>query len=103
MENNIKVLKLITGEEIISRVTESDINITENDEVDLLILEKPLSLTLIKPNTTGQMKIGMSKWIMAGKSDNITIEVKHVLVILDPTPEIESSYLSRITGLTLQI
>ena len=101
MENNIKVLKLITGEEIISRVTESDINITENDEVDLLILERPMSLTLIKPNTTGQMEIGMSNWIVAGKSDKITIEVKHILVILDPTSEIEKSYLSTITGLAL--
>ena len=44
MKDEVKVLKLITGEEIISRVTESDIQITEGDGVDVLLLEQPLKI-----------------------------------------------------------
>ena len=45
MANDVKVLKLITGEEVIARVTESDIQITEGDGVDILILEAPMKIT----------------------------------------------------------
>ena len=100
MANDVKVLKLITGEEVIARVTESDIQITENDGVDILILEQPMKITAA-PKPDGRMEMGMIKWIEASKSDPIDIEIKHIVVILDPTPEIEKTYLSVVTGLTL--
>ena len=100
MANDVKVLKLITGEELITRMTESDINITDSDEVDILILEKPMTLSVIA-DVKGKLDIGMRQWVLAGYSDKITIEIKHILVILDPVPQMEKEYLSRITGLTL--
>ena len=93
MENNVKVLKLITGEELITRMTESDNK--------FLILERPMSLTVVTPNAAGKLGIGMVDWILAGKADKVTIEAKHILVILDPKSEMEKTYLSRITGLSL--
>jgi hypothetical protein len=93
MANDVKVLKLITGEELITRMTESDNG--------FLILEKPMFFTMGAPNATGKLGIGMVDWIMAGKADKVTIEAKHILVILDPKSEMEKTYLSRITGLSL--
>ena len=67
-------------------------------ETQLLFRERKFC----KGEYTFTIEQGVTMDVMPEVSD-ITIEVKHVLVILDPTPEIESSYLSRITGLTLQI
>ena len=90
MANDVKVLKLISnGEEIITKMTESDNG--------FLILEKPMHLEYYMKDGG----IGMVPWIMAGKAEKVTIEAKHILVILDPSPEAEKSYLSRIIGLTL--
>ena len=99
MANHVKVLKLITGEEVIARVTESDIQITEGDGVDILILDQPMKITHNIIN--GDEKMGMMKWIKVAKSGPIDIETKFIIVILDPTPEIEKTYLSVVTGLTL--
>ena len=101
MENEVKVLKLITGEELIARVTESDIQITEGDGVDMLILERPRLLYSFALNPAGEMDFGMLDWLKSGKADKITIEVKHIVVIVDPIPEMEKTYLSWLTGLSL--
>ena len=100
MKNEVKVLKLITGEEVIARVTESDIQITEGDGVDILILDHPMKI-LAAPEPGGKVKRGMMKWIEASKPDPIDIEIKHIVVIVDPTDEMEKTYLSWLTGLSL--
>ena len=48
MSNDVKVLKLITGEEVIARVSK--------ESGDLLVLNKPMILQMMPPNTsTGQV------------------------------------------------
>ena len=48
MANDVKVLKLITGEEVIARATEKENN--------LITLEKPMTLQMMPPTTpTGQV------------------------------------------------
>ena len=47
MANDVKVLKLITGEEVIARVSEESSN--------LLTLEKPMTLQMMPPTSTGQV------------------------------------------------
>ena len=66
MANDVKVLKLITGEEVIARVSE--------ESNDLLTLEKPMTLQMIPPNTsTGQMGFAMVPWMKAAKNDKVAI------------------------------
>ena len=93
MANDVKVLKLTTGEELISRM--------EENEDGFLILEKPMSIQTVAPNAAGQMGIGLVPWSVAGKTDKITLDNKHVMVILEPKREMETNYLSSITGLSL--
>jgi hypothetical protein len=47
------------------------------------------------------MGIGLVPWSVAGKTDKITLDNKHVMVILEPKREMETNYLSSITGLKL--
>jgi hypothetical protein len=94
MANDVKVLKLITGEEVIARVSE--------EHNDLLTLEKPMTLQMLPPNTsTGQMGFAMVPWIKAAKNDRTTISIEHVLVTDEASKQTETNYLQVITGLSL--
>ena len=94
MANDVKVLKLITGEEVIARVSEENSN--------LLTLEKPMTLQMIPPNTsTGQVGFALVPWIKAAKNDKTTISIEHVLVTDEASNQTEKNYLQVITGLSL--
>ena len=94
MANDVKVLKLITGEEVIARVSEESSN--------LLTLEKPMTLQMIPPNTsTGQVGFALVPWIKAAKNDKTTISIEHILVTDEASDQTEKNYLQVITGLSL--
>jgi len=94
MANDVKVLKLITGEEVIARVSK--------EHGDLLTLEKPMTLQMIPPNTsTGQVGFAMVPWMKAAKNDKTTISIEHILVTDEASDQTEKNYLQVITGLTL--
>ena len=94
MANDVKVLKLITGEEVIARVSEESSN--------LLTLEKPMTLQMMPPNTsTGQVGFALVPWIKAAKNDKTTISIEHVLVTDEASDQTEKNYLQLITGLSL--
>ena len=61
MANDVKVLKLITGEEVIARVTEEKNN--------LITLEKPMILQMLAPDrTTGQVGFALIPRMQAAKN-----------------------------------
>ena len=93
MANDVKVLKLITGEEVIARVTE--------EENNLLFLDKPMTLQMMPPTSTGQVGFAMVPWIKAAKNDKTTISIEHVLVTDEASNQTEKNYLQVITGLSL--
>ena len=94
MTNDVKVLKLITGEEVIARVSEESSN--------LLTLEKPMTLQMLPPNTsTGQVGFAMVPWIKAAKNDKVTISEEHILAVDEASKQTETNYLQVITGLSL--
>ena len=92
MANDVKILKLITGEEVLARVTETR---------DLLELDNPMTLQAIPTNQQGQMGFALVPWIMSGKSTKITISIDHVIAQDDPKDQAEKNYLAQVTGLTL--
>ena len=94
MANDVKVLKLITGEEVIARVTK--------EENNLITLEKPMTLQMLPPNTsTGQVGFAMVPWMKAAKNEKITITIEHILVEDEASEQTEKNYLQVVTGLSL--
>ncbi len=93
MVKDVKVLKLINGEEIITRLEEGDNG--------LLILEEPRVVQAMPPNSAGRVGIGFVPWSVCAKLDKVILENKHVMVILEPKKDMETNYLSGITGLSL--
>mgnify|MGYP006177574769 CR=1 FL=1 len=96
MSNDVKILKLITGEEVITRITEGD--------TGFIILDKPMVLQSVS-NQQGKMTMVLIPWMRGAKNlaetEKVTISTEYILVEDDPIEEIEKDYLSIITGLTL--
>jgi len=94
MTNDVKVLKLITGEEVITRIIE--------EENNLITLKNPMTLQMIPPNTsTGQVGFALVPWMKAAKSEKATISIDHVLVTDEASDQTEKNYLQVVTGLSL--
>ena len=94
MANDVKVLKLITGEEIIARVTEEKNN--------LITLEKPMILQMLAPNTsTGQVGFALIPWMKAAKNERVLISTEHIIAEDEASEQTEKNYLQLVTGLSL--
>ena len=94
MANDVKVLKLITGEEIIARVTEEKNN--------LISLEKPMILQMLAPTTsTGQVGFALIPWMKAAKNEKVTISTEHIIAEDEGSEQTQKNYLQLVTGLSL--
>ena len=96
MANDVKILKLITGEEVMARIS--------NDLTDgggLITLDNPMTLQAVPTNQQGQMGFALVPWLMTGKSEKITITTDHIIAQDDPKDQARKNYLENITGLTL--
>ena len=93
MANDVKVVKLITGEEVIARITE--------EENNLISLKQPMTLQMLPPTSTGQVGFALVPWMKAAKNDNVTISIEHVLVTDEASDQTEKNYLQVVTGLSL--
>ena len=96
MASDVKILKMITGEEVMARVS--------NDLTDgggLIILDNPMTLQAVPTNQQGQMGFALVPWLMSGKSTKITISIDHVIAQDDPKDQAEKNYLAQVTGLSL--
>ena len=94
MANDVKVLKLITGEELIARVIEEKNN--------LITLEKPMILQMIPPNTsTGHVGFALVPWIKAAKNEKVIISTEHIIAEDEGSEQTQKNYLQMVTGLSL--
>ena len=93
MENDVKVLKLVTGEEVVARV---------NKTFDgLMHLEKPLIYEPIKTKRGEDWSGTLVPWLKTSLDGVMSIPPEHILFEGNPTKEVERYYLSSVTGLTL--
>ena len=95
MANDVKVLKLITGEEVMARVSD---DLSNGD--GLIILNKPMTLQAV-PGQGGQVGFALIPLFISGKNENITISIDHVIAQDEPNTKSEKNYLAAVTGLTL--
>ena len=96
MTSDVKILKMITGEEVMARVSDD-----LTDGGGLITLDNPMTLQAVPTNQQGQMGFALVPWLMSGKSDKITVSIEHVIAQDDPKDQAEKNYLAQVTGLTL--
>ena len=93
MTEEVIVLKLASGEEIISRVksrTESSIELDRPNMVGLAPAQGGLGIT-----------IQLMPWIASNQDGDITVFINHIVSETTPTAELEKGYLSRTSGIAL--
>lgn len=84
--SNIKCLKLISGEEVISDIDEG--------VEGLIILKKPLQIMLI-PNQNNQFGIGLAPFCAYAKDDMVPLRSGAVLSIFEPETGMLNEYNTR--------
>ena len=93
MSQQVYVLKLKSGEELIARID------TENME-PTIVLDQPMGIqVMMQPQ--GKPGFAMIPWMMASDDKKFTIDSNEVLTKGKARNEMEKQYLSAITGLSL--
>ena len=93
MAKTVKVLKLISGEEVITRISNG------LGDTGSIVCEKPM-MTQPVPVQGGQMAMGISPWMFAGKSDEVAIDRSSIIATTDAKKDIEDKYIEMVTGIT---
>ena len=96
---NIKIIKLLTGEELIAKVLPSS-----NDVVKL---ENPVRIVVIPPDPRMQFdpkksaNIGLAPWAEFTDDREFVLDKSHVLAIMNPIKEFVNQYNTMFGGLVV--
>jgi hypothetical protein len=96
MAANIKILKLLTGEELLAEVTETA------PIPNGLIIKNPVRI-VVMPNKMDPKtpNVGFAPWAEFSEQKTFTIDKSHVLCIIDPIKEFINQYNSMFGGLVV--
>lgn len=89
--DNIKVLKLVTGEEIVASVT---------DEGSYWKLHNPVRFSVV-PVDENRLGIQMQEFIMLSKDKVIDMSKEFVMAVCNPVDEIVNSYNNQFSTIAL--
>jgi hypothetical protein len=92
MENKVKVLKLVSGEEIITTIIEEWPQLRLDSPMMIQALDEgPFGGGLKSRNESGVSMV-MLPWSFTGNTENVIINSDHVLAILEALPETVEEY-----------
>jgi len=93
MSEKVIAIKLVSGEEIISRVKE------RNDT--FLVLDRPNMIGLAPAQGGMGISIQLMPWMASNQDGDITVFVEHIVAETTPDAELEKGYLTRTSGIAL--
>jgi hypothetical protein len=85
--NDVVSIKLINGDEIITRF--------ESEDATTITINRPLALTMSGGG------LGMIPWMFLGDKDTMTLNKTHVFAMVPSKKEAADQYLSGTTGIAL--
>lgn len=91
METNIKVLKLLSGEEVVADIT---------DEGSFFKLKNPVKFVMMPVNQS-QVGVEMHPFIMLSKDSEIELSKDFVIAVCTPIDEIVKSYSAQFSDIIL--
>lgn len=82
---NIKILRLITGEEILAEVL-------QNDETKVIV-KNPIRIVVLQNRTKPEEPtIGLAPWTEFSSDDQFTLDKTHIIIIMSPINEFINQY-----------
>lgn len=79
---NIKVVKLVTGEEILCELKNND---------DGIIMNNPIVMIPV-PGEDGQVGLGLAPWLPASEGREIWVENIHIICVTEPKKDLYDHY-----------
>lgn len=79
---NIKLLRLVTGEDVLTELVETDASYT---------FKNPL-IVYIRPTETGVPTVGMSQWVPYANSKEFVVPRDKVVFVTEPAEDIRKQY-----------
>lgn len=89
--SNVKIIKFLSGQEIIGKVM-------SDDDINGVVVESPLTIQPMKQGD--QFSLGLMPFSWAGSAKSVNLNPSHVLCTMDAEPDLETQYLSGLAGLT---
>ena len=85
MSKNIKIIKLVTGEQVMAEVI--------SDSVGILKVSNPTLIVMMPPKTQSQQpSVGLAPWAEFSDDKEISIDKLHVIAIMTPIKEFIDQY-----------
>jgi hypothetical protein len=81
---NIKLVRLVTGEDILTEFQQDD---------DVITLTNPLIVYVTPPQGPGQSaQVGLSQWVPYSASKEFNIDSSKVVFVVDPAEDLSRQY-----------
>jgi len=80
--SEVKIMKLVNGDEIISEIEIKDNKITLSSPAKLLMF----------PSEDGGMGTGLMPWNPYSDKDEFVIDIEYVIVFIDPPTDLRNGY-----------
>ena len=94
MATNIKLLKLINGEELVSEIT--------NDDVSTVKIKNPVRIIMMPSKADPKTpSVGLAPWAEFSEDKEIVLDKSHVLCMMTPIREFINQYNSIFGGIVL--
>ena len=90
MAKNVKLLKLITGEEILAEVIKN---------YDTVTIKNVLRIVIMPSRDPSAPTVGLAGWAQFAKDDEITLDKSHIIAIMDPIDQFVEQYRQQFSGL----
>jgi hypothetical protein len=93
MENSVKFVRLVTGEDIIAEVTH-----VESDTEAYYVLSNPLKVVYMSGSKAGILSVSLMQWVFwrICEEQQFTIYPEDVLTVAKPTDHMEEYYWSSV-------
>jgi hypothetical protein len=94
MAMNVKLIRLITSEELIAEV------LIENDDNNKLVMKNPLRVVIIPSKSTPQNPtVGFAPWAEFSDDKKFELDKSSILCIMNPVKEFVNQYNSAFGGI----
>lgn len=90
---NIVLLKLSTGEELLTELLTGGTN--------ALQIKRPLRIVVIPGKNTSQTNVGLIPWVQFTMDETMSVDRDHIMVIANPLPEFITQYRAAFSTIAL--
>tara|TARA_R110000772_G_scaffold99174_3_gene198898 strand:- start:20566 stop:20916 length:351 start_codon:yes stop_codon:yes gene_type:complete len=107
MAKNIKLLKLITGEEVLAEILlptgAQPVRLNDLNDIhrtySQVTIKNVLRIVILPGRDPSAPSVGLAGWAQFAKDDEITVDRSHIIAIMEPIDQFVEQYRQQFSGL----